>query len=99
MSGCASNNISKDDLMPRYVSPLLYLNYKCGQMSAIYSEFQKAKVNYNRLQRPRSDLFLRYRHENAIRPDEAKLDHLGKSVLLGHEIALNRAASLTDCQL
>lgn len=99
MGGCASNKISKDNLMPRYVSPLLYLNYKCEQMRSVNSEFQQAEIFYNTSDNLRSDFIYNYVHKNAILYNETKLDQLGQSVLLGHRIALGRAANLSDCQL
>lgn len=99
MGGCASNKISKDNLMPRYVSPLLYLNYKCEQMRSVNSEFQQAEIFYSALHNPRSDFIYNYVHKNAIQYNETTLDQLGQSVLLGHRIALDRAANLADCQL
>jgi hypothetical protein len=99
LTGCASNDMDVDNLFPRYVSPLHYLDYSCKQMQLTNLEFQQAISNYELYQSPRPNLVYRYKQTNEIAPLDQKIDQIGKSVLLGHIIALNRAAKNNNCAL
>ncbi len=99
LSGCASNNMDVDNLLPRYVSPVHYLNYSCKQLRLTNQEFQHAKSTYQLYKQPRPDLAYSYEQKNEITKQERRLDQRGQSILLGHEIALQKAAENNQCQL
>lgn len=99
LNGCVSNRISTENLLPRYVSPLLYLDYTCEEMRLANKDFQGAKITYSKIGKANKKYGIKYKSKNAIIYSETKLDQLGQSVLLGHEIALNKAAELNKCIL
>ncbi len=99
LSGCASNNMDVDNLLPRYVSQVYYLVYSCKQLRLTNLEFQQAKSTYQLYKMPRPDLAYIYQQKNEIAKQERRLDQKGQSILLGHEIALQKAANNKQCQL
>lgn len=99
LTGCASNNMDIDNLLPRYVSPVYYLDYSCEQLRLTSLEFQQAKSTYQLYKKPRPDLAYSYQQKNEISEQDRKLDQIGQSILLGHEIALQKAAENNHCLL
>ncbi len=95
--GCASNNMDIDNLLPRYVSPLVYLDYSCEQSQRTFKEFQEAKMVYQKLSKPMPTRVFAYKQRNEIDYYDTKLDQIGQSVLLGHEAALIRATKQNQC--